>query len=175
MDSPDALNIDPSQLQLETIAEGVVSVVSRATVTCDGQQTRVIAVKSSTIHEDYVREPHDIVKELRILASLSHPNVVSILGFKINRKTENLKFWMPFVQYRLSDLLSTLNFSPHPLVSLMDSSGPTPKEQRFVVLAKSIMFQVICAVAYLHDPSRKIAHRDIKPTNILLTETGYVK
>lgn len=37
------------------------------------------------------------------------------------------------------------------------------------------MYQVLSALAYLHDGRRKIAHRDIKPNNILLTPEGCVK
>jgi cyclin-dependent kinase 8/11 len=42
------------------------------------------------------------------------------------------------------------------------------------IIAKSIVFQILRALAYLHDPARRIAHRDIKPANILLTREGRV-
>ena len=37
------------------------------------------------------------------------------------------------------------------------------------------MFQVVCAVAFLHDAARKVAHRDIKPGNIMLSKEVCVK
>src|SRR6266436_1893257 len=43
------------------------------------------------------------------------------------------------------------------------------------VLTKSITYQIISALAYLHHPRRGIAHRDIKPRNILLTAKGVVQ
>lgn len=83
---------------------------------------------------------------------------------------------MPYIPYNLYDLLATPSFSPHPMISFGSAhpSVPMPREQRFVVLAKSILFQVLSAIAYLHQTER-IAHRDIKPGNILLTDTGRVQ
>lgn len=84
---------------------------------------------------------------------------------------------MPYVPYSLTDLLRSPSFSPHPLVSFSTTADRTanPKELRFTLLAKSIMYQILSAVAYLHDSAQSIAHRDIKPNNILLTAEGCVK
>jgi hypothetical protein len=37
--------------------------------------TRLLAVKSGSSAREYTPEPHDIVKEARILSHLDHPNV----------------------------------------------------------------------------------------------------
>ena len=34
---------------------------------------------------------------------------------------------------------------------------------------------MLSAATYLHDPSRRIAHRDIKPTNMLIDASGNLK
>jgi len=83
---------------------------------------------------------------------------------------------MPYTQYTLFELLSSSSFSPHPLLSF-STANPTrsPREDRFNLLAKSIVYQILSALAYLHDPRRRIAHRDIKPGNILLTGKGLVQ
>jgi serine/threonine protein kinase len=80
-----------------------------------------------------------------------------------------LCFWMPFIPHSLFELLSLPSFSPH------SRTGPKPpsKVAEFSILAKSITFQVIAALEYLH--SEGIAHRDIKPKNILLDMNGCVK
>lgn len=86
---------------------------------------------------------------------------------------------MPYVPFTLTALLSMPTCSPHPLVSFSFTSStepiPTPREERFVVLAKSIIYQLTAALAYLHHPMRAIAHRDIKPGNVLLEADGTVK
>ncbi|KAL4070341.1 kinase-like protein [Scleroderma citrinum] len=135
-----------------------------------------MAVKSSSICREFARKPHDIVKEARLIALASHPNVISFIKQEVTEDSQSLSLWMPYVPYSLYDLLSTSTFSPHPLVSFRctNSSAVTPREQRFVVLAKSIIFQILCAVDHLHETA-KVAHRDIKPSNILLSATGCIK
>lgn len=87
-----------------------------------------------------------------------------------------MSFWMPYVPSSLITLLSSNDFSPHPLVSILpaDQSSPSPREQRFLLLAKSLMFQILSGVTFLHDTA-KIAHRDIKPSNVLVTLSGRVQ
>ncbi|KAG1842246.1 kinase-like domain-containing protein [Suillus subalutaceus] len=159
----------------ETVAEGPVSLVSKSLLEHEGQ-TQWIAIKTSTIHRKYAKEPHDIIKEARLIASACHPNVVSILGHDIDSGLQTMSFWMPYVPSSLIALLSSNNFSPHPLISILaaDPSSPSPREQRFVLLAKSLMYQILSGVTFLHETA-KIAHRDIKPSNILLTLSGRVQ
>ncbi|KAG0697735.1 kinase-like protein [Suillus ampliporus] len=159
----------------KTVAEGPVSIVSKSLLEHEGQ-TQWIAIKTSTIHRKYAKEPHDIIKEARLIASACHPNVVSILGHNIDSGLQTMTFWMPYVPSSLTGLLSSNDFSPHPLVSILaaDPSTPSPREQRFELLAKSLMFQILSGVTFLHETAR-IAHRDIKPSNILLTLSGRVQ
>lgn len=82
---------------------------------------------------------------------------------------------MPYIPHTLNDLLASPSFSPHPVLSFFPESSPSPKESQFVLVAKSIMYQLISAMAYLHDTAWGIAHRDIKPANVLLTRDGCVK
>ncbi|KAF8435763.1 kinase-like domain-containing protein [Boletus edulis BED1] len=132
---------------------------------------RFIAVKTSTT--THAKEPHDIIKEVRLLASLSHPNVIPLIKHEISR-SQNLSLWMPYIPYTLEEVLQSSRFSPHPIISFgsTTSSSPTPREVQFVVLAKSIIFQVLCGMSYLHSEHVQIAHRDVKPSNVLLTPMG---
>jgi cyclin-dependent kinase 8/11 len=60
----------------ELIEEGLASTVSRTwTALEEDGEARWVAVKTATINRRFAKEPHDIVKELRVLCSLSHINV----------------------------------------------------------------------------------------------------
>jgi cyclin-dependent kinase 8/11 len=80
--------------------------------------------------------------------------------------------YMPFLPISLIQLLASPHFSSHPFPS--DTPCKSHEEQ-FVTIAKSLMFQVLCAIAFLHDNTRKIAHRDIKPGNVMLSKEGCIK
>jgi serine/threonine protein kinase len=174
----------------EIISEGPISIVTRIQAESPAG-TQFIAIKTSTtVH---AKEPHDIIKEARLLALASHPNVCCLTVFHVHSLTgsqiiplikrelsrsHSLSLWMPYIPYSLDDLLQSSKFSPHPLISFgstASSTVPTARELQFVVLAKSIIFQVLCGVSYLHSDNVQIAHRDIKPSNVLLTASGCVQ
>jgi cyclin-dependent kinase 8/11 len=80
---------------------------------------------------------------------------------------------MPYLPISLSDLLASPYFSPHHFPA---QGTPDPSyEEQFNVISKSIMVQVLSALAFLHHESRQIAHRDLKPQNIMFTKEGCVK
>lgn len=79
---------------------------------------------------------------------------------------------MPYIPYSLDELLQSSRFSPHPIVSFGSTTTSSSREDQFIILAKSVIFQVICGVSYLHSEHVQIAHRDVKPSNILLTPSG---
>jgi serine/threonine protein kinase len=84
-----------------------------------------------------------------------------------------LDIYMPYLPLSLSDLLASPYFSPHHFPA---QGSPDPLcEEQFDILSKSIMIQVLTALAFLHDQSRQIAHRDLKPQNIMFTKEGCVR
>ena len=93
-----------------------------------------------------------------------------MLGHGTEQATSSLHFWMPFIPYRLRDLLDSPTFSPHPL---RGGVRDTQDEIDFAVLARALTYQIICGVKYLHQ--QRIAHRDIKPGNLLIDGAGVIK
>lgn len=83
--------------------------------------------------------------------------------------------YMPFLPISMVQLLASPYFSPHPVPFDTPEGNCESQEEQFIVIAKSLMFQVLCAVAFLHDTARKVAHRDIKPGNIMFSKEGCVK
>jgi len=155
--------------------------------TNDDGEEQVVAIKAGKAKKRLVLEPHDIVKELRQLSSLSHPavrshisplrgasmftglQIISVLGHDYDASQSLQRFWMPFMPFTLADLLSVPTFSP-----IFDSDVPHDAQSilGFTLVTKSIIHQILSGVAYLHSPERRIAHRDIKPRNILLDTLG---
>ncbi|KAJ6541652.1 kinase-like domain-containing protein [Mycena capillaripes] len=158
----------------QLIEEGPASTVSRTWSAFEGQEPQWIVGKSATVRKKFSKEPHDIVKELRILSKLSHINIVTALSHFKDTAASMLTIYLPYVPFSLVQLLAAPSFSPF---SSPSSPYPVPdptQEAHMTILAKSIVFQTLRALAYLHDPTRQIAHRDLKPANILLTPEGRV-
>ncbi|KAJ7726365.1 kinase-like domain-containing protein [Mycena metata] len=171
MDSEASVH-DLTDDRYQLIEQGPASTVSRTWSSFDGQEPQWIVAKSATTRKKFSKEPHDIIKELRILCKLSHINVISVLSHFKDTTASMLTIYLPYIPFSLAQLIASPSFSPFspPPISALDST----QEARMLVLAKSITFQILCALAYLHDPARQITHRDIKPSNILLTPEGRV-
>ena len=97
------------------------------------------------------------VREARIAAALSHPNLVQVFDF--GREGESLYLAMEFVPgWNLAQVAAQLRSQP---VSL-------PLE-----IWRLWTEGMIDGLGYLH--ARKIVHRDISPGNVLLSRSGVVK
>ncbi|KAI0713124.1 kinase-like domain-containing protein [Cerioporus squamosus] len=168
----------PSTLQdifdtesLETVAENAFSYIIRARFRGPEHSPNLVAIKSGSLDRRFSKQPHDIGKELRILLSADHTNIIKVLGHSYESPTSTLHYWMPFVPFDVYGVLSSPRMSPHV------PPGATPAiaadASSFLVVAKSIIYQTLSALAYIH--KHGIAHRDIKPRNLLLTENGHLK
>ncbi|KAL0952087.1 hypothetical protein HGRIS_008723 [Hohenbuehelia grisea] len=163
----------------EIVQQGPFSTVTRTRAAARPDDApRWLAVKSASMRPDIAKEPHDIIKELRHLAAVKHPNIIEVIDYR--RTTSALTFRMPYIPFTLTALLASPAFSPNapPFSSASMLSSPHPRltsiRTTFNVLAKALAFQICAGLAHLHDRVG-IAHRDIKPGNILITEEGCVK
>ena len=78
---------------------------------------------------------------------------------------------MPFIRTSLSDILNNPRFSPFHPPGDMDTSSTSTSD--FLTLMKALLRQLFSALTFIHE--RGIAHRDVKPSNILITPSGLVK
>lgn len=116
---------------------------------------RTVALKMLTVTalEDS-QAMQRFLREGRICASLDHPNIVKVFGIVVTDEAPPFMV-MELVQGRtLADMLS---------------ERKTLDEKAFV----EVFDQVLSALQCAHD--KGLIHRDIKPTNIMITTNGTIK
>ncbi|BGP66068.1 hypothetical protein NBRC10512_001594 [Rhodotorula toruloides] len=121
----------------------------------------VVAIKA--IEEDRSRIPRDGRREARLLAKLNHPNILSLHNAYATPASDlsipRITLFTPYYPHTFRELLASPRFTPH----VLDAPD-------FQTLAESLAFQLLSAVSYLH--GHGIAHRDINPNNLVLSEGG---
>ena len=101
------------------------------------------------------------VRECQLMSVLRHPNIVQFLGVAI------------FPGYRMPALvMEKMESSLH---DMLETDLPFAEEQRFPLCLKcSILHNVACGLAYLHERSPPIIHRDLSARNVLLEAAGVI-
>ena len=135
----------------KTLGCGASSAVVEAIHTTTGFHYAVKIVSRTHLNE--TGEFQSFEQELRIHETLNHPNVVKIHDV----------IYQPLLIFVVLDLCGGGDLLSYVI------NHP----QSHPAVHKRILFQVLSALAYIH--GRGIAHRDIKPDNILLTKTGHVR
>ncbi|KAM5192460.1 serine/threonine-protein kinase TAO3 isoform 2-T3 [Mantella aurantiaca] len=154
---PDILDLfckeDPERifLDLHEIGHGSFGAVYFAT---NSTTNEVVAVKKMSYSGKQMNEKwQDIVKEVKFLQQLKHPNTIEYKGCYLKEHTA----WL-VMEYCLGSASDLLEVHKKPLQE---------------VEIAAITHGALQGLAYLH--SRNMIHRDIKAGNILLTEPGQVK
>lgn len=112
---------------------------------------RVSTLKSDTI------STKRLLREIMILKSLSHPNVVKILESPKLRETAELNEVSMVMEYAQNDLRKFLRSSTY----LTSAS------------IRVIVYNILCGMNFIH--SANIIHRDLKPANILINPNLDIK
>ncbi|XP_054790767.1 cysteine-rich receptor-like protein kinase 43 [Prosopis cineraria] len=114
----------------------------------DGKEIAVkVPLNLSTQHEE------QLIKEIELLSSVKHPNVVKLFGYCTNKKKILLVY-----EYVPNKSLNMLLFGPNRRDQELDWSR-----------TYNIIVGIARGLSYLHiNPQNCIIHRDIKPENILL-------
>jgi serine/threonine protein kinase len=142
------------------IGQGSFSKVYKSSYTNKNGEICTVAVKKIPMLPLGEGFPISAVRELYVLNSFHHPNLISLLdvfiihpkGGKGNKGHVDLIF----------------EYMEHDIGALVDNHISFSLEE-----IKNIMFQILTGINYLH--SNLILHRDIKSANILLNHDGVVK
>lgn len=137
---------------VDVIGHGGMGTVWRAV---DTSLDRQVAVKELRLPRELDPRERDvrcqrIVREARTAARLSHPSVATVYDVV----TEDGRPWL------VLELIGA-----RPLDRVVDAGGPLPPER-----AATIGKQVLSALATAH--AADVLHRDVKPSNVLLTDRG---
>jgi serine/threonine protein kinase len=96
--------------------------------------------------------PAFALREVSVLRSISHPNIIKLLDTIVTEGRLTLVF----------------EFLPSSLANYIMRVGPLKPE-----LVRSYAFQILSAIHALH--AHGVLHRDLKPANIMLNNDGYLK
>jgi tetratricopeptide (TPR) repeat protein len=130
---------------MQKLGEGLMTVVYRARHL---QLNREVALK--ILHEHLADDPEAIKRfqqEAAAISALEHENIVKVYGSGVWQSR-------PYISTELVDGIS--------LANMLEVDRHLPKEQ-----AVPIFLQILDGLAHAH--SRGIIHRDIRPSNIMLT------
>jgi len=133
----------------ELIATGTYGKVKKANHLETGAEVAVKIINKKLMNE---QEANRAMKEIEILRSLDHPNIIRFRD--VVDTGDRLYLFMEYMK------------DSQTLKPLIEKEFSEDK-------AKAIFRQLVGALLYCH--SMRIVHRDIKPANVLVCESGYVK
>lgn len=161
--------------KLNRIEEGAYGVVFRARDKATGE---VVALKKLKLDKEKNGFPITSLREVHTLLLAKHPNIVNVREIVVGETlTQYVKSGILF-EFNLNcfynfffllRIFIVMDFIEHDLKSLMEDMQ-VPFLQSEV---KTIMLQLLSAVAMLHD--NWIIHRDLKTSNLLLNNRGQIK
>ena len=102
----------------------------------------------------------EFVKECQLMSTLRHPNIVQFLGVAFFPGSRLPALVMERLLTSLHDLLAP--DTPPP------SGAVTPLSFFSMALKCSVLHNVACGLAYLHERSPPVIHRDLSARNVLL-------
>jgi len=134
------------------IGDGAYGVVYKAK---DRKTGELVALKKVKMEKEKEGFPLTSIREIRILMSCKHPNIVSVKEIVVGKEIDSIFIAMEYLEHDLKTLLEDM---PKPFT---------------ISEVKCILNQLLLGVEYLHD--NWILHRDIKTSNLLLNNSGIMK
>ncbi|KAJ1960467.1 Cyclin-dependent kinase 11B [Dispira parvispora] len=138
--------------RLNRIAEGSYGIVYRAR---DRQTGQIVALKRLKLDQETQGFPITTLREIQALLIAKHPHIVDVKEIVVGDTLTSIYLVMEYVEHDLKTLLEEM---------------PSPFLQSEV---KTLLLQLLQGVALLHD--HWIIHRDLKTSNLLMTNRGTIK
>ncbi|XP_071056987.1 cyclin-dependent kinase 10 isoform X1 [Onthophagus taurus] len=155
--------------KLNRIGEGTYGIVYR---TKDTQSDKIVALKKVRMDLERDGIPVSSLREIQVLLSCRHENIVHLKEVVVGRSLERyLIISKKFIQLTPAffSIFLAMEYCEQDLASLLDNmQAPFTESQ-----VKCIMLQVLRGLRYLHH--NFIVHRDLKVSNLLMTDKGCVK
>ncbi|ERL88176.1 hypothetical protein D910_05564 [Dendroctonus ponderosae] len=124
----------------------------RAKDTISGQ---IVALKKVRMDQERDGIPISSLREIQVLLNCKHENIVHLKEVVVGKSLESIFLAMEYCEQDLASLLDNMQ-------------APFTESQ-----VKCIMLQVLRGLRYLHH--NFVVHRDLKVSNLLMTDKGCVK
>ena len=162
-------NVRPTGVHIGAGAYGSVEEVAIPGAICAAKKIHDIFMDRTEIPADEIaRASARFVKECQLMSTLRHPNIVQFLGVCFFPGSRLPALVMERLLTCLHDLLDPGKDIQLPVNTPNNPSLP-------LSLKWSILHDVGCGLAYLHEQSPPIIHRDLTARNVLLTSEMVAK
>ncbi|KAB7502842.1 Cyclin-dependent kinase 11B [Armadillidium nasatum] len=140
---------------LNRIEEGTYGVVYRAR---EKSTNEIVALKRLKMEKEKEGFPITSLREVDTLLKGQHVNIVTCREIVVGSSIDKIYIVMEYMEHDLKSLMETMR----------------KKKQSFTIgEVKTLMIQLLRAVHHLHD--NWILHRDLKTSNLLLSNRGILK
>ena len=155
---------------LDCIGKGTYGTVYRAV---DQAENKVYALKRVILHNEKSDGfPTTSVREIRILKSISHPNIVQLHDVIVGEGRDDVFLTFEYCEHDMSTLLQS--FRRTTSFTSSSSSSSSPYDCKFGKGGvKRLMLGLLSGLKHLHE--RLIIHRDLKMSNLLYNSRGVIK
>jgi len=138
--------------KLEKLGEGTFGVVYKAKNIYTKEE---VALKKIRKQQDEEGVPSSALREIALLKELQHVNVIRLIE----------------VINTIKKLTLVFEYVPRDLKKIIDDTNEGKGLNKLTI--KSYLYQLLKGIAHIH--KHKILHRDLKPGNLLVTDSGIVK
>jgi cyclin-dependent kinase 10 len=138
--------------KLNRVGEGTYGIVYRARHL---KTNKIVALKKVRMEDEKDGLPVSSLREINLLLNIKHSNIVELNEVVVGRKLDSIFLVMEYCEQDLASLLDNMN---------------TPFTEAQV---KCIMIQLFDGLYFMHN--HFIIHRDLKVSNLLMTDRGCVK